>query len=171
MKIKNIYVLSLLYLLLAGFLASSSAEGDKKQNNNTLNKPTDVVVRTYSDINSILTVHKNDGITDIDINEQNSGLVYPKGSGKTAVFQSGLLWGCLRDNIPQVGGTAYRTGQQSGKITNSGVPVAQLIPGEEMSIYRVRPDVYPGGPSVDLSNDAALEAVSESALRAQYELD
>ncbi|GIK59189.1 MAG: hypothetical protein HND39_05070 [Ignavibacteriota bacterium] len=171
MNIKNTNILILLLLLIVSFNISILSEDDKKNNSNTFQKPTDVIVRTYTDINNILTVHKNDGITDIDVNEQNSGLVYPKGSGKTAVFQSGFLWGCLKAGVPQVGGTAYRTGQQSGKILNSGVPVAQLQAGPEMNIFRVRPDVYPGGPPVDLSSDATLEASSESALRAQYESD
>jgi hypothetical protein len=170
MKIRSIKVFTFLLLLLTGFLVSTFAEGDK-DNNKKLDKPTAVTVRTYLDINNILTVLKDDGISDIDINEQNSGLVFPKGSGKTAVFTSGLLWGCLRGGTPQVGGTAYRTGQQSGKITNSGVPVGSLLAGPETGIFRVRSDVYPGGPSVNLSSDASLEAGSESALRAQYELD
>ncbi|MCW8994964.1 MAG: T9SS type A sorting domain-containing protein, partial [Psychromonas sp.] len=38
-------------------------------------------------------------------------------------------------------------------------------------IYRVRPDIYPGGPEVDLTNDATYELTSASAIRAQYETD
>ncbi len=38
-------------------------------------------------------------------------------------------------------------------------------------IYRVRPDVYPGGPQVDLSGEAKEEGTTEQQLRTQYEQD
>jgi hypothetical protein len=156
---------------------NTQAEGDGKNKSNTLSKPLGTPVRSFFDINSIYTVFKYDGISDIDVNEANSGLVYPKGSGKTAVFQSGFLWGVLipGDPQPRVGGTAYRTGLVPGRITNSGLPTSQLI-GEDINaddvrIFRVRSDVYPGGPTVNLDLDAASENTSASALRAQYETD
>lgn len=172
------FILSAL-LLITFIVTSVYAEGDGKNKNNTLNKTLGTPVRAYFNINDISTVFKNTGISDIDVNEANSGLVYPKGSGKTAVFQSGFLWGGYRADdptrTPQVGGTAYREGLQGGKITNSGLPWPQLTAESETAdnvrMYRVRQDVYPGGPFVDLSQDAALEANSEDAIRAQYELD
>lgn len=178
MKFNKLSVVLLSMLLTIGFFASVYAEGEGDKNKNTQNKITlGSPVRTYLDINDILTVIKNDGISDIDVNEQNSGLVYPKGSGKTAVFTSGFLWGAQIAGDPQVrvGGTAYRTGLEPGKITNSGLPWEQLTAEDpnapNVRIYRVRRDVFPGGPTVDLSGDALLEASSESALRDQYELD
>jgi hypothetical protein len=167
-------------LLLITFIVTSVyAEGDGKNKNSVLNKTVGAPVRSYFNINDILTVFKNTGISDIDINEANSGLVYPKGSGKTAVFQSGFLWGGYRADdttrTPQVGGTAYKEGLQGGKITNSGLPwpqlTAELETADNVRMYRVRRDVYPGGPFVDLSQDATLEANSADAIRAQYELD
>lgn len=47
---------------------------------------------TNLNINNISTFFYNNGISDIS-NMGNSGFVYPKGTGKTAVFSSGLLWG------------------------------------------------------------------------------
>lgn len=172
------FILSAL-LLITFFVTSVYAEGDGKNKNNTLNKTLGTPVRAYFNINDISTVFKNTGISDIDVNEANSGLVYPKGSGKTAVFQSGFLWGGYRADdptrTPQVGGTAYREGLQGGKITNSGLPwpqlTAELETADNVRMYRVRRDIYPGGPFVDLSQDATLEANSEDAIRAQYELD
>jgi hypothetical protein len=167
-------------LLLITFIVTSVyAEGDEKNKNNTLNKTLGSPVRAYYNINDISTVFKNTGISDIDVDEANSGLVYPKGSGKTAVFQSGFLWGGYRaddpNRTPQVGGTAYREGLQGGKITNSGLPwpqlTAELETADNVRMYRVRRDVYPGGPFVDLSQDATIEANSAEAIRAQYELD
>ena len=175
-KRKLTFLLSvvLLYTLV---ITSVYAEGDKENKSNKINETLGVPVRTYMDINSILTVLKNDGISDIDVNEQNSGLVYPKGSGKTAVFQSGFIWGAKvpGDNQVRVGGTAYRTGLQPGKILNSGLPYEQLTAedpnADNVRIYRVRPDIYPGGPDVDLTQDATYEANSAQALRTQYETD
>jgi hypothetical protein len=177
-KRKLTFTLSAL-LLFAFFVTSVFAEGDEKNKNKTLNKTLGTPVRSFFNANNIYTVFKNTGISDIDVDEANSGLVYPKGSGKTAVFQSGFLWGGYRaddpDRTPQVGGTAYREGLQGGKITNSGLPWAQLTAEDEnasnVRMYRVRRDVYPGGPFVDLSQDATLEGSTAEAIRAQYELD
>ena len=175
MNIKKLSFLLSLVLVFAVYITFTNAEGDGKNKQNSVNKPLGTPVRAFLDINQILTVIKNDGISDIDVNEANSGLVYPKGSGKTAVYTSGFLWGAYEPGDPQVrvGGTAYRTGLQPGKITNSGLPWNQLTAedpnAENVRIFRVRPDVYPGGPSVDLSQDATLEANSESAIRTQYE--
>lgn len=173
-KLNNIFSVILLASLL---FTSIYAEGDGKNKNNSLNKTLGTPVRTYFDINNILTVFKYDGISDIDVNESNSGLVFPKGSGKTAVYQSGFLWGAKFPEEPnaRVGGTAYRTGLVPGRITNSGLPWDQLVAenpnGDDVRIFRVRSDVYPGGPTVDLSQDANLEGTSASNLRSQYEKD
>jgi hypothetical protein len=128
------------------------------------------IVTTRMDINNLNALEANNGFSDYNTNSNLEGTEYPKGSGKTAVFQSGFLWGGYipGDSQVRVGGSAYRTGLQPGPIVNG---VAADPTDAKYSIYRVRPDVYPGGPKVDLSSDAALEGVSEAALRAQYEAD
>ena len=125
----------------------------------------------YLNLNNISTVFRNNGISDIDVNQQNSGFVFPKGFGKTAVYTSGLLWGAKIPGDPQarVGGSAYDTGLQGGKILSTGVAEDPNDP--HVRIYRVRPDVYPGGPPVDLSWEAYDEGKTELEVRAQYELD
>ena len=172
--------LKFLLLLVLGIIVTignAQAEGNKKESKNTLSKVQGSPVRTYLDINNLSTVLKNDGISDIDAQEQNSGLIFPKLSGKTAVFTSGLLWGAIITGDPQVrvGGTAYRTGLQGGRITNSGLPYSQLTAedpeADNVRIFRVRPDVYPGGGDVDLSSESAVENNSQSAIRDQYEQD
>lgn len=147
-----------------------NAEGNGK-GKKPLQKVAQQIPATYLDINNIFTVMRNNGISDIDINQQNSGLVFPKGSGKTAAFTSGLLWGARIPGDPQVrvGGTAYATGLQPGVILPDGTADDPSL--EKYRIYRVRPDVYPGGPEVDLATDAQLEGSSVSAIRAQYETD
>ena len=171
-KFLSLFTLSILIII-----GNVFAEGNKKESKNSISKVQGAPVRAYLDINNLSTVLKNDGISDIDAQEQNSGVVFPKLSGKTAVFISGLLWGVKITGDPQVrvGGTAYRTGLQGGRITNSGLPYAQLTAedpnADNVRIYRVRPDVYPGGATVDLSSESAVEGNSQSAIRDQYELD
>ena len=147
-----------------------NAEGNDK-GKRILQKVLTQVPVSYMDINNIFVPMRNNGISDIDINQQNSGLVFPKGSGKTAAFTSGLLWGARIPGDPQVrvGGTAYATGLQPGAILSNGVADDPTL--EKYRIYRVRPDIYPGGPTVSLSNEAILEASSESSIRSQYEAD
>ena len=133
-------------------------------------KITDQKTYTFLDINNIATYFYNNGKSDITPNG-NSGFVYPKGTGKTAVFTSGLLWGAkiAGDPNPRVGGTAYRTGLQPGIIQSDGT--ASNPASDKYRIYRVRKDVYPDGPFVDLSNDALTEGVTTEALRTEYEKD
>lgn len=127
---------------------------------------------TYLNKNYIQTGFFNDGISDIDVSESNSGLFYPKLSGKTTVFTSGFLWGAkiTGDSIPHVGGSVYRTGLQPGRILNSGQPWNQLISSNER-MYRVRYDVFPGGPYVDLMEESIIEGKSVQEIRMQYETD
>jgi hypothetical protein len=128
------------------------------------------VATTRMDINNLNALQANNGYSDYNLNSNLEGTEYPKGSGKTAVFEAGFLWGGFvpGDAQVRVGGSAYRTGLQPGPIING----VAADPGDpKYSIYRVRPDVYPGGPKVDLSSDAALEGVTEASLRAQYESD
>jgi hypothetical protein len=163
-------------LLLLGTLLTLSniyAEGgDKGKGSNTLEKPGSPI-RAYMNINFISTIIKNTGITDINVGQDASGLIFPKGSGKTAVYQSGFLWAAQvndpNEQDPHVGGTVYREGLQSGWIDANGNVIEETDPG--VRIWRVRPDVYPGGPSVDLSAEAQDEVKSEADVRSQYELD
>ncbi len=161
-----VFAVSLLFIAQVVINAEGNEKGNKK-----LQKILTQIPVTYLDINNIFVPMRNNGISDIDVNQQNSGLVFPKGSGKTAAFTSGLLWGAKIPGDPQVrvGGTAYATGLQPGAILPNGTADDPTL--DKYRIYRVRPDVYPGGPPVDLSGDAALEASSESAIRSQYELD
>jgi len=161
-----VFALSLLFIT----QAVVNAEGNEKENR-TLQKVQQQVPVTYLDINNIFVPMRNNGISDIDINQQNSGLVFPKGSGKTAAFTSGLLWGARIPGDPQVrvGGTAYATGLQPGAILSNGLADDPTL--DKYRIYRVRPDIYPGGPEVSLTNEELLELNSASAIRTQYELD
>ncbi len=168
-KLKYVLVFMIGALFLVPQL--TQAKGDKKDNRTRLQKTTAQRANTFLDINNISTWFYNNGWSDITP-KGNSGLVYPKGSGKTAVFTAGLLWGAkvAGDPDPRVGGTAYRTGLVPGNVDANGNPPADNSI-DKYRIYRVRPDVYPGGPSVDLKADALNEGTTEAALRTEYELD
>ena len=165
-------------IIMLGFTILIRAEGDKKEWKKLSKVQTEPTpIRTLLNINSISTVLKNDGISDIDKDEQASGLIFPKGSGKTACYQTGLLWGGKAPGDPQVrvGGCFYSSGLWGGRIINSGVPYDQLQSTSREDplnrIYRVRPDVYPGGPDADLSSEINGNEGSAEQIRAQYELD
>jgi hypothetical protein len=128
-------------LLFAGmFLISSEISPQKPSGNNPANTLGDPI-RAYLNLNNISTIFTNDGISDIDPWGSNSGFKYPKETGKTAIYTSGLLWGVKIAGDPQVrvGGTAHRTGLQGGKILSPGVAEDPNDP--HVRIYRVRPDV------------------------------
>jgi hypothetical protein len=120
---------------------------------------------TWFDINTISTVFRNNGITDIDSALQNSGFVYPKGTNKTAMFQSGFLWGGIINGQVRVGGSAYTTGLAPGKILSPGVSESSDLPKNR--IYRVRPDYL----TADLSSELHDQNLSADQIRAQYAVD
>ena len=100
-----------------------------------------------------------------------------KVQGKNVVFEGGFLWGGFANGDTsqvRVGGSAYITGLEPGPILANGQPADPS--DSRWSIYRVRPDVYPGGPTVDLTADVAAyteggQSVTAAQLRAQYESD
>jgi hypothetical protein len=153
-------LITLLFLLCSIIVA-------QEKNNSELGFP----IRAHLNLNNISTIFKNTGISDIDPSQVASGFVYPFGSGKTAVYVSGLIWGAKIVGDPQVrvGGSTYREGLQCGWIDESGTVHPPSDPRSR--IYRVRPDVYIGGPTVDLSKEAGDEGKSIFEVRAQYELD
>ncbi len=167
-KINTILIVIIISML---FLTTilTRAEGNKKDGGKNLNKTNAQIAQTMMDINNISTYFYNNGISDISP-LGNSGFTYPKGSGKTAVFTSGLLWGAkiTGDPDPRVGGTAYRTGLIPGAVLPNGTADDPTL--DKYRIYRVRPDVYPGfdASKVDLSAEAANEGTTVSALTSQF---
>jgi len=172
MKLRLSSMSGVLLALTLMFYGLAPAAGGDKQTVKKISTPTGTPVRTYLNINNISTVFKNTGISDIDAQESNSGLVFPKGSRKTAVYESGFLWGGNVGGEVRVGGSAYREGMQPGKILSPGL--AEDPDLAKNRIYRVRPDEKPGSGSgfdANLSSEVADEGLSEAAVRAQYETD
>jgi hypothetical protein len=157
---------TLLALLLVG--SPDGFAGAKTTNTpSRLRKTTGTPVYTYININNISTVLRNDGTADIDPTQTNSGFTFPKGSGKTVIYESGFLWAAMIAGDPQVrvGGSAYSSGLQPGKLLSPGVSEDPNLPKNR--IYRVRPDYK----TAVLSSELRDEGGTEAAIRAQYELD
>jgi hypothetical protein len=156
---------------LIGYFFEIKAENDKKvTKENGTNTVAGYPVYKKFNINDISTWIKNDGGADINPNG-NSGFEYPRRSGKTAIFQSGLLWGGKVNGEVRVGGSTYRQGTVPGRILNSGVPANQLI-GEDPNLehvrcYRVRPDYITGSVQAEIDDGEGNEA----EIRAAYERD
>ncbi|MDP3148904.1 MAG: T9SS type A sorting domain-containing protein [Ignavibacteria bacterium] len=166
------YLLKICYLFvwIVIFCSNAYPEGNKKESGSKLNKPDAQTAFSYLNINNISSYFYNNGISDVSPSG-NSGFVYPKGSGKTAVFTSGLLWGAKVSGFtdPRVGGTAYRTGLVPGKVLPNGTADNPAL--DKYRIYRVRRDIYPGGPSKDLITEAVNEGTDAASLRTAYETD
>jgi len=163
MKIKLFRYLSLALILIA-FTTMALAKGGGNKSTR-LNKSLGEPVYTKININNISTWIKNDGETDINQNG-NSGFVFPKGSNKTAVFQSGFLWGGRVDGQFRVGGSTYRQGTVPGRILPNGQPANPKDP--DVRIYRVRRDYKTGNLDAELSDG---DGPSIEAIREQYEKD
>ena len=178
MKSRKLNFLFLLFFFAAFVNMETIAEEKEGSKGASLNKVNGSPIRAWFNINNISTLIKNDGISDIDAAQANSGFEFPKGSGKQAVYTTGLLWGCMieGDNNPRVGGSAHRSGLQPGKILDDGTP--EDTDAAHVRIYRVRRDVIPeNGPRPDdyelpdLSGVEILENNSESAIIEQYFTD
>jgi len=170
-KILHMLISLILIVFLNQQLLSKGNGNKNTKSTQFLKKVSKQRTNTFLDINKISTLLYNNGISDITP-FGNSGLVYPKGGSKTAVFTSGLLWGAkvTGDPDPRVGGSAYRTGLIPGNVDNNGnIPSDNTI--DKYRIYRVRRDVRPGGNYVDLRAEALNESTSETDLRLELEKD
>ncbi|HEX2869172.1 MAG TPA: T9SS type A sorting domain-containing protein [Ignavibacteriales bacterium] len=116
----------------------------------------------YMNINNISTVIFGDGQADINP-LRNAGFVYPKGSNKTAVFESGFLWGGIVNNEIRVNGSSYSSGLKPGKILPGGVPEDP----KNARVYRVRKDYK----TADLSSEISDNEGTESEIRERYDND
>jgi len=124
---------------------------------------------TKFNINNISTWFKNDGESDINQNG-NSGFVYPKGSWRTAVFQSGFLWGGKVDGQVRVGGSVYRSSNLPGRVIKNSKDKWEAVSPDDpdVRIYRVRPDYKKADLDAEIKDG---DGKNEKEIRAQYEKD
>ena len=155
---KNLFFLFILFIWGTATLLFSQPVGKKLAIN-------DNVSRSFININNIYTSVYNNGKTDTDNN-----FYFPTSSGVYMGFVAGFVFGIKipNENYPRVGGSLYSSGLQPGFIKQDGT--ASDPASDKFRVYRVRADVYPGGPWVALSNEKAGEADTAS-IRLQYEKD
>ena len=120
-------------------------------------------------INNLFNYYSNNG--DGSFNPYwsgfNEGLEYPKGSGKTTVFEEGIVWGGIHNGTLKVGGSTYWHGLQAGRIITPGAtPVADDPTSATNHVYRVRLDVNPNTPFDDAMN-AKLTASEAEVMQYQ----
>lgn len=164
MNKKVFRILNILLILVVFSALSIYAKGGGDKKSSPLRKANGEPSYTKFNINNVSTWIKNDGESDINQNG-NSGLVYPKGSNRAAVFQSGFLWGGKVDGQIRVGGSVYRQGTVPGRVVNG----AAVNPNDpDVRIYRVRRDYLTG----DLSPEVADgDGANADEVKAQYEKD
>ena len=116
---------------------------------------------TKFNINNISTYIYNNGLMDTKP-DGNSGLEFPKGSDKYAVYESGLVWGGEINNKKYVGGSTYGSGLLPGRILEDGTPQDPNDPS--VRVYRVKYN-YP------LFAEIYNEEDNSDEIRSQYEKD
>ncbi len=159
LKIKTTAFTVVIILFLPCLLFGHIKEGKR------LNKTNGLPNWTKLNINNISTFFRNNGDSDLN-NLSQSGFEYPKGSGKKCFFESGFLWGArINGGDIKVGGSAYSSGLQGGKILSPGVPEDPDL--AKNRIYRVRADYK----TASLASDARDLGFSVQDVYDQYETD
>ncbi len=115
-------------------------------------------------INNVSTSIYNTGRADLS-STGDSGFEYPKFSGKTLVYESGLLWGGKVNGQIRSGGSSFNTGLRPGRILTNGQTDNPTSPS--VRAFRVRPDYKTG----DLSTEAKDENKDHQTIFNQYEKD
>lgn len=155
----------LIILCLLTAAAALQAQDKGTHGTNRLYKTNGKPHYTKLNINNISTYVYDNGNSDMGLNAYSAGFTYPKGSGKTAVYASGLQWGAKVNGKISAGGSFYLQGLQPGKIISTGKPADPEDPSGR--IFRVRPDYK----TASLCNETGDEGLSEDAIRAQYAKD
>ncbi|MCP5064344.1 MAG: hypothetical protein GY936_18035, partial [Ignavibacteriae bacterium] len=138
----------------------SETEGEKKK----LQKTNTEVHHTFFNINNISTYIWNNGDADHSPTG-NSGFIYPKGSDKSVVYESGFVWGAKVNREIRVGGSTFNSGLRPGKILADGK--AENPQDPSVRVYRVRPEYN----TADLSSEINDGEGTEEEIRTQYNLD
>ncbi|MCZ7558212.1 MAG: T9SS type A sorting domain-containing protein [Bacteroidia bacterium] len=118
---KLIGTLLLLFALLCpttAVQAGGHVKGDKDKS--SIQKTSSNDLYDFISINQILMWISNNGSTSYNPFTKASGLEWPQGSGKYAIFQDGLVWGGKVGGEIRIGGSTYRQGLQAGNINPDG---------------------------------------------------
>jgi len=165
-KILSFYMLVL--FLVVGNIMAKDVDGKVKKvkgTENIMGSPS----RTHFNVNSVSTWLYNNGDSDIKP-DGNSGFVFPKGSNKTVVFESGFVWGADVNGQKRVGGGTYNQGLLPGSIIGTGASAVREDENlDHVRIYRVRRDY--NLPDADFSAEINDGEGSKDEIYSQYDLD
>jgi hypothetical protein len=152
-------------LALADLPATEKANRLEKTNANDMYRP--------FLINNVFNYYSNNGDGSYNkFSTNNEGFEFYKGSGKTVMFEDGVVWGGYHKGraVPKVGGSVYRHGLQAGKIVTNGTattdPVADDAGLAKYRVFRVRPDI---NPNVEYATVASKLQTEEVDLIGRYE--
>jgi hypothetical protein len=156
------------------FVASLAMAGlPGKDKGAKLEKTSDNDVYAPFLINNVFNYYGNNGDGSYNkYSTNNEGFEFYKGTGKTVIFEDGVVWGGFHKGRanPKVGGSVYRHGLQAGKILTYGTastdPVADDASNPKYRVYRVRPDI---NPNVAFSSVEAKLNSDEVSLIGRYE--
>lgn len=139
--------LSLGLLLSLGVLLMGSARVDRSGGTHGLNKTNSRGDFVKMDANRISTFIRNNGSFNRDPGTGNAGFEWPKGTGKTANYASGLWLGGIREGVVRVAVAEYAYEYDAGPIAPGVDPqdsrwrVYSIKRGDDLS--NVSADVWP----------------------------
>lgn len=160
MKTSRLMAALLLSCLVSNSL-SSEPPGELHRASEVMWNPT----YAHMNINRLSTVFSNDGWCDRNRATGEAAFVFPKGTKRTMIYQSGLLWGAKIGDSIHVGGSTYGSALQPGKILSPGIAEDPNL--AKNRIYRVRPDYA----TADLSLEARERGLPTPVIRDQYARD
>jgi hypothetical protein len=152
----------LLVLALVGSLTTAYAGGHiggDSQKSQSMQKALENDKYDFISINSILLWLSNNGSMAHNPLSDASGLEWPQGSAKYAIFQDGLIWGGTMQGEIRVGGSTYRQGLQAGTIKPDGTASDPSDP--RYRIYKIR--------KMDANAFAALSSTDQSRFRKDFD--
>ena len=139
-RLTAVVLVSLMFFGMYRLEDPNKEKGLSKVNTNDL--------KDHIDINQIDMLFYNNGISSYNnAGSGSSGLYWPKGSGKTAIFEDGLLFaGRVGATEIRCGGSAYRAGLQAGPILADGTAADPSDP--RYKIYKIKSnwESMPDGP-------------------------
>lgn len=161
MKAHRIIPIVLLLLFSATLVAAATSGGPKRRARPARTNPEDAGQRI--DINNISMVVKNTGSFAYDTQAGASGLEFPKGTGKTAVFAAGLWLGARVSGGVRVSVAEYSDDFEPGRILTG--PLRTEPDSPELKVYKLNRVYLLGDGSVDVATrDAALADYTAGAV-------
>ncbi len=135
-------------------------------------------------MNRVFNYYRNDGSGCTNpFSGSDEGFEFPKGSGKTLVFNDGIIWGGIFNGeaVPRIGGSCY-TGLFPGRIVEPGTSTTPLVAeqwnGPANRIYKIRRNVHQPLPytekmaaridSTELTYLSRYQTVTAESIYAQY---